>query len=198
MSSGRALAIKRINKDMKEIVKSPIEGIGIVSIDNDPMKYVVNLRLMQGPYEGYCLQLLLTFTDNYPTRPPKILIFPNQAISGEYHHHIFNDSNGFKKFCFDLLDNDFMSISEEHTGWNPSYSISSLLLQVQNFIADPDLHGFLPSKEKINQLMNSMKDYEKIFKIKDGNKEIEIVHTWENPYPEKSLKKLEIFFHILM
>ena len=191
MSSGRALAIKRINKDMKEIIKSPIEGIGIVSIDNDPMKYAVNLRLMQGPYEGYCLQLLLTFADNYPSRPPKILIYPNQEISGEYHHHIFNDSNGFKKFCFDLLDNDFMSISAEHSGWNPSYSISSLLLQVQNFIADPDMHGYLPPKEKINRLMNSMKDYKQIFKIKNQNEETEIVHTWENPYPEMYFKKFD-------
>ena len=191
MSSGKALAIKRINKDMREIVKSPIEGIGIVSIDNDPMKYAVNMRLMQGPYEGYCLQLLLTFSDNYPTRPPKILIFPNQGISGEYHHHIFNDSHGFKKFCFDLLDNDFMSISEEHTGWNPSYSISSLLLQVQNFIADPDMHGYIPPKEKINKLMNSMNNYKKVFKIKEENEEIEIVHTWKNPYPEMYFKKFD-------
>ena len=43
MSYGKALAIKRINKDMKEISKSPIEGIGIASIDNNPMKYVINL-----------------------------------------------------------------------------------------------------------------------------------------------------------
>jgi len=191
MSSGKALAIKRISKDMKEIVKSPIEGIGIVSIDNDPMKYAVNLRLMQGPYEGYCLQLLLTFTDNYPTRPPKILIFPHQGISGEYHHHIFPDRNGFKKFCFDLLDNDFMNISEEHTGWNPSYSISSLLLQVQNFIADPDLHGHIPPKEKINQLMNSMNNYKRIFKITNEDGETEIVHTWKNPYPEMYFKKYD-------
>ena len=191
MSSGKALAIKRINKDMKEIVKSPIEGIGIVSIDNDPMKYAVNMRLMQGPYEGYCLQLLLTFTDNYPSRPPKILIFPSQGISGEYHHHIFNDHDGFKKFCFDLLDNDFMSISEEHTGWNPSYSISSLLLQVQNFIADPDMHGYIPPREKINKLMNSMDNYKKVFKIRDENEEIEIVHTWRNPYPKMYFKKFD-------
>ena len=153
MRAGKALAIKRINKDMNEITKSPIEGIGIVSIDNDPMKYVVNLCLMTGIYNGYCIQLLLTFTDNYPTKPPKILIFPNQAINNEYHHHIFPDhsvdENGhyFKKFCFDLLDNDFMSTNTEHSGWNPSYSISSLLLQVQNFIGDPDLPtSHLPNK----------------------------------------------------
>ena len=192
MSSGRAVAIRRINKDMKEIVKSPIEGIGIISIDNDPMKYAVNLRLMQGPYESYCLQLLLTFTDNYPTKPPKILIFPNQGISGEYHHHIFNDSKGFKKFCFDLLDNDFMSISDEHSGWNPSYSISSLLLQVQNFIADPDLpKDHLPTKEKIYELMDSMKNYKQVFKIKNEDKETEIVHTWKNPYPKMYFKKFD-------
>ena len=196
MSSGRALAIKRINKDMKEIYKSPIEGIGIASIDNDPMKYVVNLRLMMGIYEGYCLQLLLTFSDNYPTKPPKILIFPDQAISNEYHHHIFPDSltdeNGhhFKKFCFDLLDNDFMSINEEHTGWNPSYSISSLLLQVQNFISDPDLpQSHLPNKSKINQLMKSMDKYKRKFIIEDENGKTEIIHTWENPYPEMYSKE---------
>ena len=196
MRSGKALAIKRINKDINEITKSPVEGIGIVSINDDPMKYVVNLRLMQGIYEGYCLQLLLTFTDNYPTKPPKILIFPNQAISGEYHHHIFpdnsQDENGhhFKKFCFDLLDNDFMSTSTEHTGWNPSYSISSLLLQVQNFIADPDMHAsHLPNKAKIRQLMNSMNTYKRKFKIKEDNKETTIIHTWENPYPKMYFKK---------
>ena len=198
MRTGKALAIKRINKDMKEITKSPIEGIGIVSIDNDPMKYIVNLRLMSGIYEGYCLQLLLTFTDSYPTKPPKILIFPNQAISGEYHHHIFRDNSideeghHFKKFCFDLLDNDFMSTNTEHTGWNPSYSISSLLLQVQNFIGDPDLPiSHLPNKEKIIQLMNSMNTYKRTFKIKEDNKEITIIHTWTNPFPKMYFKKIE-------
>ena len=190
------LSLKRINKDIKEIYKSPIEGIGIASIDNDPMKYVVNLCLMMGIYEGYCLQLLLTFSDNYPTKPPKILIFPDQAISNEYHHHIFPDSltdeNGhhFKKFCFDLLDNDFMSINEEHTGWNPSYSISSLLLQVQNFISDPDLpQSHLPNKSKINQLMKSMDKYKRKFIIEDENGKTEIIHTWENPYPEMYSKE---------
>ena len=193
---GKSIAIKRINKDMKEIIKSPIEGIGIVSLDNDPMKYVVNIKLMEGPYKNYCVQLLLTFPDTYPTIPPKILIYPNQAIDGQYHHHIFpdhtQDENGhfFKKFCFDLLDNDFMSTKEEKTGWNPSYSISSLLLQVQNFLCDPDMHGHIPDKNKIDQLMDSMNTYQRSFKIENekGEQEV-IVHTWSKPYPEMYIKK---------
>ena len=188
---GKSLAIRRINKDMKEINQNPIEGIGISSLDNDPMKYVVNIKLMNGPYKDYCVQLYLTFPETYPSKPPKILIYPNQAIDGQYHHHIFDDysltdENGhkFKKFCFDLLDNDFMSTKEENTGWNPSYTISSLLLQVQNFISDPDMHGYIPDKYKIKQLMDSMKNYSRKFKIVNDQGKTEIVvHTWDKPFP---------------
>ena len=125
--NSKKLSIKRINNDLKEITNCPLEGIGIASIDNDPMKYVVNIQLMMGLYEGYCIQLLLTFSDNYPTNPPKILIYPGQTIDGTYHHHIFDDYSSynnnehayFKGFCFDFLENNYMSISEEHSGWNP-------------------------------------------------------------------------------
>ena len=195
---GKSLAIRRINKDMKEINKNPVEGIGISSLDNDPMKYVVNIKLMNGPYKNYCIQLLLTFPETYPSKPPKILIYPQQAIDGQYHHHIFEDfstdENGhrFKKFCFDLLDNDFMSTKEENSGWNPSYTISSILLQVQNFISDPDMHGYIPPQNKIKQLMDSMKTYSRKFKIiNDEGKMETIVHTWEKPFPEMFEKKDE-------
>ena len=199
MSSGKALALKRINKDIKEIMNSPVEGIGIVSLDNNPMEYIVNMQLMTGIYKGYRIQLLLTFSDNYPTKPPKILIYPNQGIDGQYHHHIFPDTkideNGkkFKKFCFDLLDNDFMSTSVEHSGWNPSYSICSLLLQVQNFLCDPDMpQNHLPNKEKIDQLMKSMDTYQRVFNImNDNNKMEKIIHTWEKPYPEIFFREKE-------
>ena len=129
----KTLCLNRINKDIKEINKSPLEGIGIISLNNDPMKYIVNIRIMTGIYEGYCLQLLLKFSDNYPIHPPKILIYPGQMMDNTYHHHIFKDNEldgegkPFNKFCFDLLDNDFMPTSSQYTGWNPSYTISSFL-----------------------------------------------------------------------
>ena len=97
------------------------------------------------------------------------------------------DENGenFKKFCFDLLDNDFMSTTEENTGWNPSYTIKSVLLQVQNFIGEPDMFWNLPDKNKIEQLMKSMNYYQKSFTVINDNREKEIkTHTWSNPYPE--------------
>jgi hypothetical protein len=46
MQAKKVTALKRIANDMKELAKSPLEGIGMASIDNDPMKFVVNIELM--------------------------------------------------------------------------------------------------------------------------------------------------------
>ena len=192
-----SFCLSRIIKDLKEIAKSPLEGIGIVSLDNDPKKYIVNMKIMSGIFEGYCIQLLLTFPDNYPIQPPRILIYPGQCLDNTYHHHIFDsdltDEQGrhFNKFCFDLLENDFLPTSSiAHTGWNPSYTISTLLLQVQTFLINPDFpNGYIPEKEKIDILMKSMDTYEKSFTLKnDKNENIKRVHTWKNPYPEMYFK----------
>ncbi len=180
MNKSKLISLKRINKDIQEITKNPIEGIGIIQYENDFMKYIINIQLMNGIYKGFCLQLLLTFSETYPTNPPKILLFPGQNFDQNFHHHVFYDFNGFYKFCFDLLENDFMKTDEEHTGWNPSYTISSLLIQVQNFLCDPDLHT-LPSQEKIQNFISNMKNYKREFIDCNGNV---IIHTWDSPYPK--------------
>ena len=194
MSNIRNFSLKRIIRDLKEINENPIEGIGIISLNDNPMKYIINIQLMEGIYKNYCLQLLLIFYNNYPIRPPKILIYPGQIFDQKYHHHIFKDTqkdengNNFQKFCFDLLENDFLSTNKEKTGWNPSYTISSLLLQVQSFLSDPDLpNHLLPNKQQIEELMKSMDNYERLFMIDNGKETI--LHTWKNPYPEMFFKK---------
>ena len=184
MQAKKVTALKRIANDMKELAKSPLEGIGMASIDNDPMKFVVNIELMTGPYEGYKVQLLMTMSDEYPIKPPKMLIFPGQLIGkGGFHHHIFQGSEGYMRFCINLLDNDYLDTNEQHTGWNPAYTISSILLQVQNFIGDPDMHQ-LPSKSSIQRLMKSMESYQRTFILRDEEGEKKVVHTWKDPYPK--------------
>ena len=83
-----------------------------------------------------------------------------------------------------------MSTKDEGTGWNPGYTISSLLLQVQTILCEPDLHGNIPDKHKIEQLMNSMNNYQRSFKIINDKGEEEIItHTWSNPYQKMFIKK---------
>ena len=157
MTTKRTIALKRIANDMKDLAKCPLEGIGIAPIGNESMKFVVNIELMMGIYEGYKVQLLLIISDEYPVKPPKVLIYPGQMKSF-VHHHVFITSYeniyGYRKMCINFLDNDFgMNTNEEHSGWNPAYSISTILLQVQNFLSDPDLpKGHFPEKKKLRNL----------------------------------------------
>jgi ubiquitin-protein ligase len=189
------LSTKRINNDIKEIYKNPIEGIGIISLDNDIKKYIVNIMLMSGPYKNYCLQLLLTFPDDYPINPPKVLIYPGQLFDNLYHRHVFNDDSKdedglcFRKLCLDLLANDFMSTKNENTGWNPSYTISTLLMQLQIFLSNPDLSiNSMPKDYQIKELMESMNNYQRKFIIKNDKGEYNITHTWKDPYPKMYFK----------
>ena len=192
----RIIALKRKSNDLKELSKCPLEGIGIASIDNDPLKYVINMELMSGPYQGYKVQLLMTLSENYPINPPKILIYPNQEIGNHYHHHIYSCNYGnayYYRFCINFLENEFgMNTNEEYSGWNPAYTISSILLQVQNFISDPDMHA-IPDQTKIDNLMKSLVTYQRPFF--DGEKNV--IHTWRNPFPkmyysDKNEKKMEV------
>ncbi len=183
MMNKKVIALKRIANDLKELAKCPLEGIGMASIENDPMKFVVNIELMTGPYQGYKVQLLMTMNDEYPIKPPKMLLYPGQLIGMGYHHHILSGSNGYMEFCINLLDNRYMDTNEQHTGWNPAYTISSILLQVQNFISNPDMHQ-LPSKSSIQKLMDSMDKYKRTFILREEGKVKEVVHTWKDPYPK--------------
>ncbi len=194
--SKRIIALKRISNDLKELSKCPLEGIGIASIDNDPLKYVINMELMSGPYQGYKVQLLMTLSENYPINPPKILIYPNQEIGNNYHHHIYSCNYGnayYYRFCINFLENEFgMNTNEEYSGWNPAYTISSILLQVQNFISDPDLHR-IPDQAQVDNLMKSLVTYQRPFF--DGEKNV--IHTWRNPFPKmyysgRNGKKMEL------
>ena len=183
MLDNKTLAIQRIDKDIKEIIESPIEGIGITSIDDDPMKYVVNMRIMEGIYEGYYIQLLLLFPDNYPKEMPKILIFPNQEINEKYNSHISYDYNIEKQNgdYFQKFDNSL------YDQWTPFYGISDVLLNVHTFLSYPDMYN-LSNRKEIEILMKSIDNYKWIFKIKNGEDEITKVHTWKNPYPEMFFK----------
>ena len=86
-----------------------------------------------------------------------------------------------------------MSTKSENTGWNPSYTISSLLMQVQIFLANPDMsETSMPKPYQIKELMESMNNYKRNFIIKNENEEIIKTHTWKDPYPKMFFKEKEI------
>jgi len=46
----KSLCFNRISKDLKEIAHSPLEGIGIVTLNDDLLKYIINMKIMTGIY----------------------------------------------------------------------------------------------------------------------------------------------------
>ena len=44
MNKTRMIALKRISKDIQEITKNPVEGIGIIQYENDFLQYIVNIK----------------------------------------------------------------------------------------------------------------------------------------------------------
>lgn len=73
----KAFATKRISKDFKEIQLNPIEGVGICQVNlHDLFEYIVNIQIQIGPYKGLIVHMMLFLPENFPSRPPRMLILP--------------------------------------------------------------------------------------------------------------------------
>ena len=53
--------INRIKEELNEIKNFPLEGIDIVSLDNEFTEFIINIELLYGIFEGYCIQLLVIY-----------------------------------------------------------------------------------------------------------------------------------------
>ena len=176
-------ALKRISRDYLELQNEPCLGIGLAKMTpNNDFSYLVNIQILNGIYNGIIFQLEMSVPTTYPMNPPKMLILPLQPFGRAYHHHIFDDVNGYKKFCLDLLENNFMSTKEIGSGWSPAYSFKSIFMQIQNFLSDPDLpKDHLPNEASVKWLRNQMEGYKREFTNEEGNK---VTHTSKQPYPK--------------
>lgn len=175
-----SICLKRIQKDYQELKNNPVKGVGIIQPDeSNPYFYILNLRILTGKYDGLILAVSLKLPKDYPITPPKALVLDGQGFSHSYHHHIFGWSSDGLEFCIDLLDNKFgMNTKAINSGWTSAYTLKATALQLQNFLADPDMPW--PSKQMIDKLFEINKKFTKTYKI--GNQTF--VHTYNSPFPE--------------
>lgn len=182
-------SIKRINKDLRELQLNPLKGISVCMPDeNDPFILRSNIIILNGIYKSMMLHLIIDMPQNYPLTAPNITIAPGQAFDNRFHHHVFGDIVNGYQICIDLLNSGYFDEGET-TGWTPAYTLSTLLMQMQLFFSEHDLHD-LPSEKSLQELRNQLMKFETEISLTDGDY---VKHSHSSPFPfvEADVEDLE-------
>jgi ubiquitin-protein ligase len=135
----RDRATKRIMKDLLEIKRNPLQGISALPLDNNIFLWHANLLgPVNTPWEGGIFHMTISIPTDYPNNPPSI------NLSTKISHPNVSGN----KICLDILESN-----TKGTGWSPSYTIQSLLIQLQSFLFEAEISKILANIE-------NPKDYE--------------------------------------
>jgi len=110
-------------------------------LENDIYEWHVNIRGPPGsPVRKGVWHLIFKFKQSYPTTPPTV-----DLMTLLPHPFVFSNKHGKKNWiCLDLLeDGEFVKEEDKnmvYTGWSSAYSIHSILIQLQSFLMDDEMH----------------------------------------------------------
>ena len=71
MSKKRAIARRRLKRDLIELQRAGINSIAAHPIDNDIFEWHVNIKPTDGVYSGVYFHLIMKFPNDYPENPPQ-------------------------------------------------------------------------------------------------------------------------------
>lgn len=113
--------IHRIHAELQDLHKDPPSTFSAGPIHDDLYKWQATIMgPKQSPYDGGMFCLNINLPPDYPFKPPKVT-FKTRI----YHPNV--NRNG--SICLDIL----------MTKWNPSCTISKVILSIRSLLADPDL-----------------------------------------------------------
>lgn len=177
----KSKAIVRLMRDLKELQDHPLPGIAVcIPRPEYPLELLANIKIMEGPFKDFIVPLEILIPTAYPFKGPSAYLVLGFPLTYPYHEHIRAGS-----ICVDLLTNfSYMYHSSVigRSGWAPSYTLATTLLQLQVFIADPDLPSYLPklTKNTLAELFEKVKQFKHPIRI--SSNEVKI-HSYTDPYP---------------
>eukprot|EP00300_Choanocystis_sp_HF-7_P036566 c5242_g1_i1.p1 GENE.c5242_g1_i1~~c5242_g1_i1.p1 ORF type:complete len:161 (+),score=25.98 c5242_g1_i1:30-485(+) len=135
-------ARRRLMRDFKRIQKDPPAGISGAPLNNDVMTWNAVIFGPEGTvWEGGTFKLSLSFTEEYPSKPPKV-----NFITKMFHPNIYNDGS----ICLDILQNQ----------WSAIYDVSAILTSIQSLLCDPNPNS--PANNEAAKLfVENTREYER-------------------------------------
>ena len=164
-SQGAQSATRRILRDIKENMASPVPNVSICMPDeSDIFTHHVTIKILNGIYKDIILHLILHIPKDYPLTGPAMNIAPGFAFGHKFHEHVYDDRHHGNTICNDLLTNFasfFADKKEAASGWSPGCTINTILMQMSIFFEDPDLpEKCLPSSLEIERLRQTLQKFE--------------------------------------
>jgi ubiquitin-conjugating enzyme E2 D/E len=141
-------AIRRIQKELNDLLKDPLDNITAGPVNEDSIfDWTATLIGPEDtPYAGGLFYLNIHFSTNYPFKAPDIK-FSNRI----YHPNI----NEVGQICIDILKNE----------WSSALSIGRVLLSISSLLSDPNPNDPLNTeaanlyKKDINKFNQKAREY---------------------------------------
>eukprot|EP01111_Echinosteliopsis_oligospora_P006853 TRINITY_DN2125_c0_g1_i1.p1 TRINITY_DN2125_c0_g1~~TRINITY_DN2125_c0_g1_i1.p1 ORF type:complete len:239 (+),score=56.64 TRINITY_DN2125_c0_g1_i1:79-795(+) len=126
-------AFKLLQNQFKKIQSEPVEGIFVELNDDNLSEWKVYI---EGPkdtfYEGGIFQMNMSFPQDYPMSPPKVVV-----VSDFWHPNVYTDG----KVCISILHPpgvDEMSGELPEERWLPTQTVTTILLSIISLLSAPN------------------------------------------------------------
>lgn len=139
-------ATVRLMKDLQQIIRNPLCNISARPVERNIFVWHCNLKGPVGtPWEGGIFHMVLNFPSTYPDQPPSV-----ELKTRIEHPNVFGN-----KICLDLLNVRKPGKKVElYSGWSSSYTIQTILIQLQAFLFEAEVSNVLAN-------ISDPKQYEK-------------------------------------
>lgn len=128
--------IKRILKEYAQLEKEPLSNIWVQTDESNVLRCVCYFKVGE-----FWIPMVVLFPPTYPLKPPDVG-FPIDFGYTEGASYVKSDGplKGMMVICLDILGN-FAHVHNEWaevkgSGWSPSYTLTSLLVNMQTVILD--------------------------------------------------------------
>lgn len=149
LNQNKSYATLRLMKDYNEIKNQPFPLLGVTAepINTNMFIWHANVKsFIDNELKGAILHIDMRFSDLYPKIPPKIKVMN----PGFTHPCILSDGT----ICLDMLER---SNGEAYNGWNPRYSVLSILIQLQSFFDEFDRTCYDEDEKKLKNLSKAVR-----------------------------------------